>query len=225
MWSELLEIFRSGDPMKGMGDEFMKMLHITSQMAQIVRPHVYDSLLPPPRRKEITELDLKLNRHERSIRKQIVSHLSLNRSNVPYCLALLMLVHHAERVGDYLQNIAKLERLGGGEVPQGPLRDELTDLIDISMRLQKEAPRIIAEQDRAQAEELVRLGRSARERSDRLLVDLSKSDLNALQVTSMVLLTRFFRRITGHMRNILSSVVAPVHLIDHYGDDTADEDQ
>ena len=224
MWAELLEIFRGGsnESMKSMGDDFMRMLAITQTMAEIVRPHVFDRALSLEDRKRILDYDVEVNSLERTIRKQIVNHLSLKHSEVPFNLALLMLVSHAERVGDYIKNISDVEQLGGGEVPEGPLRNELADLIDLCHKLFDVVPSALRQQDKDQATEYLRVGKNMRKRSDKLLVELSKSDLNAAQTTAMVLLARFYRRIAGHLCNILSSVVLPVHEIDHFSDPDAE---
>lgn len=215
MWNELLSLFSSDDPMKQMGDDFMRMLAITHEMAEIVRPHVFDHLLTLEQRKLILEKDVEVNKLERSIRRQIVSHLTLHHNQIPYCLLLLMMVNHAERIGDYVKNVAEVEQLGGAVIPEGPLRAELSDLIGIAHRLFEESSGIVSDQNRDGANELVRIGRNATKRSDKLLVELSKSDLTPSQVTSMVLLTRFYRRITSHLKNILSSVIMPVHQVDY----------
>ena len=224
MWSQLLSLFSSEDPAKRMGDDFMRMLQTTRRMCELVRPHVFDHLLTLERRKEILDLDVEVNRLERSIRRQIVSHLSVQQQHVSYCLVLLMLVSHAERVGDYAKNIAEVETLGGGVIPEGPLREELTDLIEIAHRLLEAAGKVISSQDKEQAKELVLIARNSSKRSDKLLVELSKSDLTPPQVTSMVLLTRFYRRITSHMKNILTSVVMPVHQVDYFADELPEDE-
>ena len=54
--------------------------------------------------------------------------------------------------------------------------------------------------------------------------ELAKSDLTAAQTTSMVLLTRFHKRLGAQLLNILSSVVMPLHKIDFYdGRQTSEE--
>lgn len=218
MWTELLQLFRGDEPVKAMADELMQMLDITRRMAEAVRPHVFDHLLSLEKRKEILDLDVDVGRLERSVRRKIVAHLSLQKSQVPYCMALWMMVNHAERIGDYVKNVAEVEQLGGGEVPEGPLRNELNDLIDIATRLLDETPKIIAAQNGEAAEELIRIGKNARKRSDKLLVELSKSDLSPSQTTAMVLLTRFYRRIIGHAADILTAIVMPVHQMHFFGD-------
>ena len=223
MWMELLEIFRSGDPMKLVADEFMKMLAITHEMANIVQPTIFDHSLSLEGRKQIYDLDVQVNKLERSIRKRIISHLTLHHSHVPYCLLLMSLVKDAERIGDYVKNVADLSELGGGEVPSGELRDELTDQVNTIMRLFEATPQVLAKQDREGANELIRIGRNAGKRSDKLVFEVARSaDMNAAQLTSLVLLTRFYKRIGAHLVNILSSVVMPLHKVDYFDEDYLD---
>jgi phosphate uptake regulator len=214
MWKELMEIFRGGeDPLKVMADEFMEMLRITHDMAVAVNPHIYDHSLDLEGRRKVSELDVKVNTLERTVRKRIVAHLSLDASEVSFCLQLMLLVKDAERLGDYVKNIADVSELGGAGVPAGALRTELEDLVGIAMQLFHETPRVIADQNRERAEELLVIERNAAKRSDKLVVAVAESHHTAAEVTSMVLLTRFHKRIASHLANILSSVVRPVHRV------------
>jgi phosphate transport system protein len=224
MWMQLLDIFRSTEPIKVVADEFMEMLKITHQMGQIVYPHIYDYSLTLEQRKHVLNLDVKVNKLERSVRKRIVSHLSLNRTHVPYCVVLLGLVKDAERLGDYVKNISEVSDLGGSEVPKGPLRDELEDLVNVAFQLFHETPRVLSDQSRDRAAELLVIQRNSAKRSDKLLVELAKSDLNAAQATSMVLLCRFHKRLSSHLSNILSSVVMPVHKVDYFDQDYVEKE-
>lgn len=216
MWMALLEIFRGGDALKELSDAYQQMLKTTYEMAQIVRPHVFDHSLSLAQRKRVYELDIEVNKLERTIRRQVVTHLTTNPTQVPYCLLLVMIVKDAERIGDYVKNISEVSELGGGPVPDGEVADELRDLIDIAMKLFEATPAIIESQDRERATELIQSGRAAAKRCDRLLVQLAKSELAPAQVTSLVLLTRFYKRMGAHLVNILSSVVMPVHKVDFF---------
>jgi len=220
MWTELLEIFRSGDdPLKVMAVAFMQMLRITYKMAQTLHPHIYDHSLSLEQRKRILDLDVEVNKLERSVRKRIISHLSLSHSQVTYCLLLMLLVKDAERLGDYMKNISEVSELGGSGVPAGPLRDELEDLVNTSMQLFQETPRVIADQNRERAEQLLVIERNAAKRSDKLVAAVAASDHNAAEVTSLVLLARFYKRVSSHLANILTSVIRPVHKVDYFDPD------
>ncbi|MCO4761079.1 MAG: phosphate uptake regulator PhoU [Myxococcales bacterium] len=216
MWMELIDIFRGGDELQAAGDDLFEMLAIVRNMASKVRPHVFDHSISMDDRARVYELDIQVNKLQRRVRKRVVAHLSLNPTRVPYCLLLMTLVKDAERVGDYIKNVTEVAELGGGPVPEGELREELEQLIDIASELLTEVEGIIRAQDRERATELLQRGRAAGKRCDRLLVSLSHSTYSAGEVTSMVLLTRFYKRLGAHLVNILSSVVMPLHKVDFY---------
>jgi phosphate uptake regulator len=216
MWSELIEIFRGIDPMKKTAEEFMEMLRIAHEMAQLVRPHLFEHGMTLEHRSEIYNLDIRVNRLERSIRKRIISHLAIQKTHVTYCLLTMSLIKDVERIGDYVKNISEVCELEGTPVPEGALRKELEDIVGVAMNLFEETPHITTTQDRDRATELLQIGRNTGKRCDRLLVELSRSDFDAAQATSMVLLTRFYKRIGAHLMNVLSSVVMPLHKIDYF---------
>lgn len=217
MWKQLIDILRGVNaPLEEVGTEFRAMLERTGEMAALVEPTVFSGGPGLDARRQIYELDVEVNKLERSVRKRLITHLSLSPGNVPYSLLLMTMSKDAERVGDYIKNIAEVGDLGGGELPDGPLRAELADLIAIANRLHREVLPVLDAQNREQAIELVQLGRAAGKRCDRLIAEIAASDLAPPQVTALVLLTRFYKRLGAHLVNILSSVIMPVHKVDFY---------
>tara|TARA_B100000029_G_scaffold472927_1_gene513876 strand:+ start:621 stop:1322 length:702 start_codon:yes stop_codon:yes gene_type:complete len=217
MWTELLQIFRSNDPMRNMAGDFLKMLELTKEMAQIVRPHVLSNSLDFEQRRKVYKLDISVNKLERTVRKRVIAHLSLrNKGDVLHALLMMTLVKDVERVGDYIKNIAEVSELGGTALPEGEIRTELEDLVMIAHMMFEEVAPIISSQDNARAIELIEEGRNAGKRCDRLLVELSKSNMTPAETTATVLLTRFYKRIGAHLVNILSSVVMPLHKVDFF---------
>jgi len=216
MWLELLSIFRQGDPMETLASEFRDMLRLLQQMSDIVNKHVFDQKLSLDERSRVYKLDVQVNKLERSIRKRVVSHVTLSRDHVPYCLLLMTLVKDAERIGDYWKNISEVSTLGAGQIPEGELKTELSEIIALAMVLMSDLVPILDASDRERAEELLQTSRQTGKRCDQLLVELAKSEFSAAETTAMVLLTRFHKRIIGHSFNILSSVVMPLHKVDFY---------
>jgi phosphate transport system protein len=221
MWMELLKIFREGDTLKSLTDDFLRMLDLVQEMAAAVRPHLFDQTLSMEEKARIRKTDVKVNKLERAIRKQVIAHVTLSRAEVPYCLLLMSLVKDVERMGDYIKNISEVGELGGGAIPEGALRTELAEIVEIAMVMMADVPAIIGSQDRERAHELLQEGKDAGRRCDRLLIELAKSDFDAAQTTSMVLLTRFYKRMGGHLLNILTSVVMPLHKVDFYDERAA----
>ncbi|MBT6491693.1 MAG: hypothetical protein HOK97_18130 [Deltaproteobacteria bacterium] len=216
MWKELFQVLSDNNPVEPMTQELMQMLEITKEMSSLVHEHVFDQDFGVDQRAAIYKLDIKVNKLERSIRKRVITHLSISHDHVSYCLLLMSLIKDAERVGDYLKNISEVPELGGAEIPDGPLKTELQEIIDLAVEMLKTTPDILATEDTERATDLLQVGRNTGKRCDVLLVELAKSDLTAAQTTSMVLLTRFHKRLGAHLLNILSSVVMPLHKIDFY---------
>mgnify|MGYP002630726400 CR=1 FL=1 len=224
MLKEIIDVFRGRhSPLDEVADEFRRMLQISLQMLDIVEPYVFKAGLPLDQRRRVYELDVEINKLERSVRKRLITHLTLQPSQVPYCLLLMTMSKDAERVGDYVKNIAEVGDLGGGEIAQGHLRDELADLMAVARRLHVAVGDVLARQSREQAIELVQLGRAAGKRCDRLFVEIAASDLGAAEVTALVLLTRFYKRLGAHLVNILSSVIMPVHKVDFFDESELDD--
>jgi phosphate uptake regulator len=214
MWTELLSIFRPGNPLNSISQDFKEMLSIDLKMATIVEPHIFDQSLTMEQQSKIYKLDVKVNKLERKIRKQIIAHASLTGTDIGYCFMMMSIVKDAERIGDYVKNITEIKSLGGGEVPEGPIRTELQELVSNAMLLLKDAAKVVEKEDIERAQELVEIGRTSGKRCDRLLVELAKTKYGASKTTAMVLLTRFYKRLGGHAMNIISSVLMPVHKVD-----------
>ena len=216
MWKELIQIFRRGDPMQVMGDSLMKMLATTHEMAQVVEPHIFDSSLPMEQRSRVYELDVEVNKLERSIRRRVVAHLTLHGSHVTDCLVLMNLVKDVERVGDYVKNISEVSELGAPKLTDGPILQELRTLVAQAGEVFNATPEIIEAQDLERAAGILQRGRSSAKRFDLLMPAIARSDLGAAETTTLVLLARFYKRMSAHLLNILTTVVMPVHKVDFY---------
>ncbi|MCH8936264.1 MAG: PhoU domain-containing protein, partial [Gemmatimonadetes bacterium] len=73
----------------------------------------------PEERTQIYKQDVKVNKLERKIRKQVIAHLSIagNSADVPYSLLLMSLVKDVERIGDYAKNLAETLDVSGAILP------------------------------------------------------------------------------------------------------------
>ena len=219
MWLELLTIFRKGDPMEALATKFRDMLALLQEMSHIIKGHIFDQDLSLDDRSKVYDLDVQVNKLERSIRKRIVSHVTLSRDHIPYCLLLMSLVKDAERIGDYWKNISEVGTLGAGHIPEGELKAELREIIAFAMTMMDDLVPLLDASDRERAAELLQASRLMGKRCDQLLVELAKTEFNAAETTALVLLTRFHKRIIGHSFNILSSVVMPLHKVDFYDEE------
>ncbi|MFB3070326.1 MAG: PhoU domain-containing protein [Gemmatimonadales bacterium] len=218
MFRELISIFKADNPLGRMGENFSKMLGLTQ--AQTVRAgKIFFSKPPTPEeRTAIYEEDVKVNKLERKIRKQVIAHLSVagNSADVPYSLLLMSLVKDVERIGDYSKNLAEALDVSGAVLPDDETMAELREIRKGVENTFEAVAEVFAKSDEEGAVELIRQGRDTNHRCDALINRIAKSDYNAATTVAVTLATRFYKRIGAHLLNILSGVVMPLHKLDYY---------
>jgi phosphate uptake regulator len=218
---DLLSMLRGEEPLQDLGQRFLEMMALCEEMYRKVNVAFWAGQLTEELRTETYRRDVQLNKLERAIRKDIVQHLALatDGQDAPYCVVLLNVVKDAERIGDYTKNIAEIPVISTISIPEGPLRTELREIGVGAESLLHPVARTFHEGDRREAEQLIRRGRELGQRADGLLPRVAHAGLGSEATTTIVLMTRFYKRITGHTVNILSSVVMPVHKIDFFDEE------
>ncbi|MBE56696.1 MAG: hypothetical protein CL479_09050 [Acidobacteria bacterium] len=221
MLSELLSIFRADNPLHTMGASFKEMLQLTCNMTLSAGGICFGEKTSAEDRTRIYEDDVQVNKLEREIRKKVVAHLSIqgNTHDVPYSLLLMSLVKDVERLGDYAKNLAEVVDIRSGPLPKDAIVQELQEIrqgVETSFQV---AAEVFASSNRERAIELIHQGRDAAHRCDALVRRISQSDYDASTATVLVLATRYYKRIGGHVLNVLSSVVMPLHKVDYYDED------
>lgn len=218
MLRELLSIFRSEKPLSEMGDNFARMLRLTHEMTLQAGRIYFEGSASPDERTSINKRDVEVNKLERTIRKQVISHLSLRGTSpsLPYCLLLMSLVKDVERLGDYAKNLAEIPEYYLGPLPDDDIVGELREIragVETAFAATWE---VFEASDHERAVALIREGRERGRRCDALVARVARSDYNAGTATAVVMGTRFYKRIGAHVLNVLSSVIMPLHKLDYY---------
>lgn len=226
MLRELISIFRSSDPLAEVGDNFGRMLKLTEQMNELAGEVFFGEGKDPSRREQIYTLDRQVNELEQTIRRQVLTHLAVsgNEADLPYCLLLISLVKDVERLGDYAKNLSGIVDIRPDGLPEGRFRDEL-----MSIRRQIEhtfevGGEVFAASRHDQAAKLIADAREVARRCDRLVADIGHGDHDAATTTALILGTRYYKRIGGHLLNVLTSVVMPLDKIDYYDEEQLPRD-
>ena len=221
MFRELLTIFRSKDVLAEMGENFARMLQLAHEMTLSAGAVFFGKKISPEERDRLFQQDIRVNQSERSIRKQVVAHLSLqgNRLDVPYCLLLMSLVKDVERLGDYAKNILELVDFGPDQFPDDEAVQELQSIRRGVEDLFTAALEILSSSESDQALRLIREGREIAQRSDDLIESIARAQYDTSTTTALVLGTRYYKRIGGHVLNVISSVVMPLHKVDYFDED------
>ncbi len=218
MLRELLGIFRSDDPLSAMGANFASMLDVTYEMTVEAGGILFGSQPAPEERTKLYKRDVAVNKLERAIRKQVIAHLSIrgNTPSLPYCLLLMSLVKDVERIGDYAKNVAEVNELHHGALPDDEIVAELREIRTGTESMFAETSQVFSSSDREKAMELIRRGRDFTRRADVLIDRIAHSSYDARMSSATVLGTRYYKRIAAHLLNVLSSVVMPLHKLDYY---------
>lgn len=221
MFKELLSAFRTSDPLRAMEKNFSAMLVIAYEMVISAGEMFFTGATTPEARTELYGRDVRVNQLQRQIRKQVVAHLSVsgNRPDVPYSLLLVSLVKDVERIGDYAKNLAELDDIRTGVPSDDEITRELQQIRRDAEQSFKALSVVFGSSDRERAVELIRQGRDAAHRCDALIERIARSDYDARATTALVLATRYYKRIGGHVLNVLSSIVMPIHKIDYYDEE------
>ncbi len=218
MFRELISIFRADNPLGRMGDNFAKMLSLTRDQTVRAGQIFFSKPASPEERTQIYKQDVKVNKLERKIRKQVIAHLSIagNSADVPYSLLLMSLVKDVERIGDYAKNLAETLDVSGAILPDDDTVAELREIRNGIEGTFEAVAEVFAQSDEEEAVALIRQGRDMSHRCDALIDRIAKGDYDAATTVAVTLGTRFYKRIGAHLLNILSGVVMPLHKLDYY---------
>ena len=221
MLRELLSIFRTNDPLGAVGESFAKMFTTTHEMTVSAGDMLFEGKADPESRTELYQRDREVNQLQRAIRKRVVAHMSVpgNRADVPYCLLVMTLVKDVERLGDYAKNLSEVIDLRPDVLPDDEITHELREIragVESAYRL---SLGVFTASNTERAIELIEQGRDLAHRCDALLGQISRSGYDAATTTAVVLATRYYKRIGGHVLNVLSAVVMPLHKVDYFDED------
>ena len=221
MLREFLSIFRSEDPLSAMGENFTRMLALTSDMTRVAGGIYFAGAASGEERDRIYKEDVEVNKLERTIRKQVVAHLSIRRntSDLPYCLFLVSLVKDVERIGDYAKNLTEVMDFRPGPLPDDEIIGELQGIRRRVEERFRATPEVVGGSNRERASALIQDGRTVAKECEKLIARIAGSDYDARTAAATVLGTRYYKRIGGHLLNVLSSVVMPLHKVDYFDED------
>ncbi len=169
--------------------------------------------------RDLERTDRLVNEAERELRRQLVVHTSVHgTSQVTGALIYMSIVKDVERIGDYAKNIYDVAALGV-DLSHAPDRDELLGHSDRISEMITEASRAFADEDREEASRLIAAGDAMQDVFDAHVAELVQSDRPGRDAVPRALLYRYYKRIVGHLMNVLSSLVMPVDRLDYFDEE------
>lgn len=163
-------------------------------------------------RRDLFSTDERINRTEQEIRRAIVVHGTVHgASTFPDLLILMSLVKDAERVGDYAKNLYDIA------VDQ-PRFDpaELAALVELKDKISKVVVRAHGLHEKHDTPG----ARALLDEIDRMEDDCDAKVREFVKATgenrtAAALTYRYFKRVLGHIGNIVSSLVVPLDKLDY----------
>lgn len=217
MWKTFITLFRKDDLYTQALHESYTMLDLDLSM--------YEASVESLRKSDTAEISLdiyktdkQINSYERDVRRKVMTHLTISGpADLASGLVLVSVVIDIERIGDYAKNIYDLAKAHPAKLHGGSLEPEIADIEERVTTLFKGMVAAFKSNDVEQSRLIVtdyKEGLSAAcESIVTRIVSGETTDLNPADAATVVLYVRHLKRIAGHSRNILTSVVNPFHRI------------
>jgi phosphate uptake regulator len=218
MWSNLLKLFQSNNLFDQALKESHTMLDLDLEMYQASVESLRHSQTGEIKI-DIFAKDKEINAYERDVRKKILTHLAVSRNtaDLPSGLVLASIVNDIERIGDYTKNIYDLARHHPSKLHAGSVEPQLQEAEAGVTALFLDMIKAFKASDEEGARQIMRNYKESLsatcENITMGIVSGKVSDLKSADATATALYARYLKRIAGHSRNIISSVVNPFHRI------------
>lgn len=217
MFKNLLSFWKGKDFLSEVFDEFKDMLNDSETMYKMVCGRLLENKGGPDLKQKIYDIDKKVNRLQKAIRKRVVEHLSIQPTvEVPACLILMSVVKDAERLGDYCKNLYETSEYLDKPIDKA-IFDSYFDHLDREILklfgLTKDAF-VGADEEKAKStwDYHIRINKTC----DKIVEKVVHSDLSVNEAVCFALIARYFKRIVSHLVNIATSVVLPLSDLDFY---------
>jgi len=214
MLKELLAIFRKDTMLDNAFRRSFETLDITKQMFLNARKNLRETDTVQLET-SVYELDKKVNKYQREVRKEVLQHLSVaGVERLASGLNLISIIIDLERIGDYTKNIVEMAESHPARLNAGN-REE--DLKKIETALEEAFDRIryvLENSDEEAARAMIKDYLWINPLCDQHVRGFIKEEDESLSRRSTVALAlyfRFLKRIHSHLRNIATTVYRPFH--------------
>jgi len=162
---------------------------------------------------DIYERDRQLNRYVRSVRRRIVTHMSVSsKPDINLGLVLTAIVIDIERIGDYTKNISEIASAVDGPLDGLELHDELLAIERVLGQMFDDIGPALEGSDEDRARTILEAHSVVAEKVDQHVRSLAAGEAlsgRAGHAVTVALYLRFLKRVSAHLKNVATSVVNP----------------
>ena len=223
----VLDFFRGG------GDAQLESIEEQIRQMLIDDRHTFDTAInaliggtdPALVGKDVRKTDKRVNKAERAVRRELVVHVSVRgtSADIPLVLASMSVVKDAERIGDHAKDIWEIAN-SGVDLSDAADIDSLIRCRDRVSKLIADTARVFGDKDTDAAHAMLQAEDEVQDEYDQLIAQQLHTEKPARDAVPRALLYRYFKRITAHSMNILTSLVMPIDRLDYYDEAKADRE-
>ncbi|KAA3633202.1 MAG: hypothetical protein DWP97_09630 [Calditrichaeota bacterium] len=162
---------------------------------------------------DIKQLDRKVNKFEREVRRNVLTHLTIaGTQNLVPGLALVSIVIDVERIGDYTKNMAELASIHEKKLKGGMFEDDLCKIEDAIEQHFPLVIQVLKTQKKTDARKILKMEEEIAELSDKIvkgMITTKDTTLTRSDSVALAMYARYLKRINAHLTNIASSIVNP----------------
>ena len=220
----VMEFFRSGpsNELNEVEEAIVGMLRDGNDVFLTATDALFGGGKSKKTKREVRTTDKGINEAEQYVRRMLMIHAAVNRSDLPLVLQYVSIVKDAERIGDYSKNMYDLVKYGAN-FKGAPDQEELRAFRDKASELMLDAADTFSEKDPVSAQRLLGKADAYLDEYDKHVKAAYKSSGETSEAVARALYFRFLKRTTSHVMNMLTSLVLPLDHLDHY--DEAKEDR
>lgn len=212
---ELLSFWHDDSPLAEILKRFDEMIVIAKEMFNKTTSPLKGGEDGEPLQRQLIQMDSKLNTLQQVIRRDIVTHISVQgTADIVPCLLLISLVKDVERIGDYCKNFLEIYQ-NAPNISSDPLLPDVIDMRDKMLIWFEQTKRAFDRSDHALAKATREEAYLHEKECDRQIWALA-ADEKGRNAVGIAMIIRFFKRIAAHLGNVCTSVVMPFDKLDYF---------
>lgn len=217
MFNNLMQFWKGKDFLSDVMDDFKIMLSDSEYMFRSSYDILVYNKKEPGLEQQILTTDKKVNRLQKSIRRRIMEHMTVQPAvDSPACLLLFSVSKDAERVGDYAKNLLEVSRLLEKPIDMETYSELFKDIDKDILALFQQTKDAFIGSDEEKATKAWDAQKIIKKKCDDIVRILAKSSYSVNECVCFTLIARFARRMSSHLTNIATSVVVPLTELDYY---------
>lgn len=219
IFNELFKLWQKSDLLTQAVNDTNEMLNISYAMFNNVTEMLFQDKFDNKLKEGIKKDDYLLNHFQKSIRKKVFEHMTVNEKsdqNLYTSTLLITIVSDVERLGDYCKNISEVAEIKE-YLKDNVLNEIVKNNIETLKQMYKATLHAFKQTDSLKADEIMDLHYKLKKSIDKKLMELATKKIeNNENFVIYALLFRYLKRISAHLRNTASSMTNSIDEIGFY---------